>query len=49
MISFDLSKQEFSGAKVTTLLTTLASKPRDEPLSQFTLESFAVYIAQVSK
>ncbi len=48
-VSFDLSKQGFSGSKATTLLTTLSSHPQEVQLSDVSLEPFAVYIARVVK
>ncbi len=48
-VSFDLAKQGFSGAKATTLLTTLSTHPQDVKLSEVSLEPFAVYIAKVGK
>jgi alpha-glucosidase len=48
-VSFDLSKQGFSGSKATTLLTTLSSRPQEVQLSDVSLEPFAVYIAKVVK
>jgi alpha-glucosidase len=48
-ISFDLGKQGFSGARATTLLTTLSAHPKEMQLSEVSLEPFAVYIAKVDK
>ena len=48
-VSFDLSRQGFSGSKATTLLTTLSSHPQEVQLSDVSLEPFAVYIARVVK
>ncbi len=48
-VSFDLGRQGFSGGKATTLLTTLSAHPQEVPLSEVSLEPFAVYIAKVSK
>jgi len=44
-VSFNLSEQGFSSAKVTTLLTTSAGAPSGQ-LNQVTLDPFAVYIAR---
>ena len=48
-VSFDLTPQGFSSGKVATLLTTLNAHPQEVPLSQISLEPFAVYIAKVSR
>jgi alpha-glucosidase len=48
-VSFDLGKQGFSGARATTLLTTLSAHPKEMQLSEISLEPFAVYIAKVDK
>ncbi|HMH08165.1 MAG TPA: alpha-glucosidase C-terminal domain-containing protein, partial [Terriglobales bacterium] len=48
-VSFDLGKQGFSGGKANTLLTTLRAHPEEVPLSDISLEPFAVYIAKVAK
>jgi glycosidase len=47
-ISFNLSQQGFSSAKVTTMLATHASAPGGR-LDQIALGPFAVYIARVSR
>lgn len=48
-VSFDLTPQGLSSAKATTLLTTLKAHPQEVPLSQISMEPFAVYIAKVSR
>jgi alpha-glucosidase len=47
--SFELTPQGFSSAKATTLLTTLKTHSREVPLSDVSLEPFAVYIAKVTR
>jgi hypothetical protein len=47
-VSFDLTQQGFSQAKVKTLLTTLSTPPKGR-LGKVSLEPFSVYIARLSK
>jgi alpha-glucosidase len=48
-VSFDLTSQGLSDAKVTTLATSMTQSPQAVALSDLSLEPFGVYIASVSK
>jgi alpha-glucosidase len=47
-VSFDLSPQGLTGAKATTLVTSMTQSPQ-ATLSDLSLEPFGVYIASISK
>ena len=47
-VSFDLSPQGLSGAKATTLVTSMTQSPQ-ATLSDLSLEPFGVFIASISK
>ena len=47
-VSFDLSPQGLSGAKATTLVTSMTQSPQ-AALSDLSLEPFGVFIASISK
>ena len=47
--AFNLAAQGFSGAKATTMLTTMKKCPKDVSVSSITLEPFGVYIGKIAK
>jgi len=47
--AFNLAAQGFSGAKATTMLTTMTKGPKEISVSSITLEPFGVYIGKIVK
>src|SRR6266567_4264855 len=47
--AFDLGAQGLSGAKATTMLTTMKTHPKEVSLSSIALEPFGVYIGKIVK
>ena len=47
--AFDLASQGFTGTKVSTMLTTVKTSPKEVSVSSITLEPFGVYIGKIVK
>ena len=47
--AFDLTSQGFTGTKVSTMLTTVKTSPKEVSVLSITLEPFGVYIGKIVK